>query len=107
MEVYESDIFQQSCVAQSNPSPVINWHKDGQQILVDSSITITSPTPSMSIIMIGKVHRSHAGKYTCVASNEAGVVEESVLLKVKGILSHMILVLFMKINEQLNVVLVF
>ena len=67
------------------------WLKNDREILDDTTITISNPTPAMSVIMITNVHRSHSGKYSCVATNQAGHVEQHVQLKVKGIFPQKIL----------------
>ncbi|KAK4311637.1 hypothetical protein Pmani_016876 [Petrolisthes manimaculis] len=81
LEVLEGDSFQQSCIAQSSPPPLLRWQKDGS-IVMDSSVSVSSPTPSMAIIIIPRVAKTHSGTYSCLASNQAGRVEESIVLTV-------------------------
>lgn len=84
LETLEGDTFQQSCIAQSSSTPLLRWLKDGQ-IIMDQSVSVSSPTPAMAIIIIHQVTRAHSGTYTCMASNQAGKVKESIILSVKGI----------------------
>lgn len=96
-EVFEGETFQQSCiVASSSPQPSVTWRKDGSVLSqgsmdshssMDSQVLISNPTPSMSLLIIGDVKRTHGGNYSCEASNGAGTVRQSVFLKVKGIYS--------------------
>lgn len=81
--MFEGYIFQITCVAQSDPHPTITWLKDGSA-LTDPSISVSYPTPMMSLLIIAQSQREHAGEYTCVASNPAGQVTKSSRLKVKG-----------------------
>lgn len=83
LEVLEGDSFQQSCIAQSSPPPLLRWQKDGS-LVMDSSVSVSSPTPSMAIIIIPRVSQTHSGTYTCSASNRAGRVDESIVLTVNG-----------------------
>lgn len=82
-EVFEGNIFQITCVAQSDPHPTITWLKDGSA-LTDPSVSVSYPSPMMSLLIIAQSQRKHAGEYTCVASNPAGQVTKSSKLKVKG-----------------------
>lgn len=84
LEVLEGDTFQQSCIAQSSPPPLLSWLKDGQ-IIMDPSVSVSSPTPAMAILVVPQVAQSHSGTYTCAASNQAGRAEESIVLVVNGI----------------------
>lgn len=83
LEVLEGDPFQQSCIAQSSPPPLLTWLKDGH-IITDPSVSVSSPTPAMAILVVPQVAQSHSGTYTCSASNQAGQVEESIVLVVNG-----------------------
>lgn len=81
--MFEGYIFQITCVAQSDPHPTITWLKDGSA-LADPSVSVSYPSPMMSLLIIAQSQRQHAGEYTCVASNPAGQVTKSSRLKVKG-----------------------
>ena len=85
-EVFEGEPFQQSCIlASSKPAPIISWSKDGLPLNPNSpSVVISSPTASMSLLIISEVKRSHSGEYSCLATNQAGTSSRTVLLKVKG-----------------------
>lgn len=88
LKVLEGDTFQQSCIAQSSPPPLLTWLKDGQ-IITDPSVSVSSPTPSMAILVVPQVAHSHSGTYTCSASNQAGQTEESIVLVVNGTIFFM------------------
>lgn len=85
LEVYEGESFQQTCIAQTRPPPHLYWYREGHDLRKDLSVAISSPTPSIALIEILKVARFHEGVYFCRAINDAGEVEQSVRLKVKGI----------------------
>lgn len=82
-EVFAGYIFQITCVAQSDPPPRITWLKDGS-MLTDTSISVSYPSPMMSLLVIPQSQKTHAGEYTCVAENPAGQVTKSSKLNVKG-----------------------
>lgn len=84
LELLEGDTFQQSCIAHSSPPPLLQWLKEGQMIM-DPSVTVDTPNPAMSTIVIVRVTQAHSGGYTCLASNRAGKAEETIHLTVNGI----------------------
>ena len=59
-----------SCSVDGNPSPVVTWTKNGEELNVtaNSRINVLSTNNNHSLI-ITNVNRSDAGQYTCVASN--------------------------------------
>ena len=59
-----------SCSVDGNPSPVVTWTKNGEELNVaaNSRINVLS-THNNHSLTITNVNRSDAGQYTCVASN--------------------------------------
>ncbi|GIY25107.1 hemicentin-1 [Caerostris extrusa] len=66
------------CIAEGIPDPKVRWYKSSVEIQPVSYIQIT-PDGSLSIY---DVQETDAGEYTCVAENEAGSRNETMLLNV-------------------------
>ncbi|KAM9324527.1 hemicentin-1 [Gastrophryne carolinensis] len=67
------------CIAAGDPTPQVNWLKNGLPLPVSSQIRLLS---SGQILRISKIHKSDGGSYTCVASSRAGVDKKDYILKV-------------------------
>lgn len=63
------------------PTPTITWSKAGVDLHNRGFIEVTSTSTTL---IIDKVHRYDAGKYTLVAENSAGKQEVNILVKVYG-----------------------
>ena len=64
------------CVAKSDLNPTVTWLKDGKPLLpVDSTIL------QNNTLVIPSVRNSHAGSYTCRASNALSTIEAHVEIK--------------------------
>lgn len=63
------------------PTPAITWSKPGVDLHNRGFIEINT---SSTTLIIDKVHRYDAGKYTLVAENSAGKQEVNILVKVYG-----------------------
>ncbi|GBM98114.1 Hemicentin-1, partial [Araneus ventricosus] len=66
------------CIAEGIPDPRVRWYKGSVEIQPLSYIQITSDG-SLSIY---DVQETDAGEYTCVAENEAGTANETMVLNV-------------------------
>lgn len=69
----------------------IMWLLNGQP-LIDDSVSVGKLNKRLGYLNIESVNGHHAGNYTCVASNQAGVAEQMDRLIVNGIpltLSHL------------------
>uniref|UniRef100_A0A673IBQ3 Hemicentin-1 n=1 Tax=Sinocyclocheilus rhinocerous TaxID=307959 RepID=A0A673IBQ3_9TELE len=71
MSVLLNDSIQLVCRAEGNPTPEIQWLKDGKT-LSRTSIFFSRISPDGSTLTVTAVHTSDSGKYTCVATNQAG-----------------------------------
>lgn len=76
------------CTISSGDLPVtISWLKDGQlltpNLALAKQITI-KPDSDQSTLKFNKVRLDHAGNYTCVAKNRAGIQAHSAQLIVRG-----------------------
>ncbi|XP_073667498.1 hemicentin-1 isoform X2 [Paramisgurnus dabryanus] len=71
MSVLLNDSIQLVCRAEGTPTPEIRWLKDGKTLsrTAQSNIKIS---PDGSTLTVTALHTSDSGKYTCVATNQAG-----------------------------------
>ncbi|XP_075038771.1 hemicentin-1 [Mixophyes fleayi] len=67
------------CLVIGDPTPQINWLKNGLPLSVSSQIRLLS---SGQVLRISRVQKSDEGAYTCVASNRAGVDKKDYNLQV-------------------------
>uniref|UniRef100_A0A8C1I856 Hemicentin 1 n=1 Tax=Cyprinus carpio TaxID=7962 RepID=A0A8C1I856_CYPCA len=68
MSVLLNDSIQLVCRAEGNPTPEIQWLKDGKTLIH----IFYRISPDGSTLTVTAVHTSDSGKYTCVATNQAG-----------------------------------
>lgn len=69
------------CLANGTPAPKILWRKDDQPLNLDFHVILENQGMSLHI---AKSEADDTGRYTCVASNEAGEVSKHFTLKVLG-----------------------
>lgn len=83
-------------VSRGDPPIVIEWYKD--YILIDNDNLLNSRIPGVSVdqnnrftsvLMIDPIQLSHAGKYTCKASNEWASRSVSGTLSVNGMKNNL------------------
>ena len=77
-----------TCSVLKGDNPIkIRWMLNNQTIDSKShpNIIITKSGKKISLLVIDSVTASHAGEYTCVASNLAGISTHSAVLSVNGI----------------------
>ena len=79
------DFAQLTCVVSRGDMPVtITWSLKGQKLNSGPSITTTMVGTRTSMLIISDVDFTHIGEYTCRATNNAGSVTHSAVLKVNG-----------------------
>ena len=79
------DFAQLTCVVSRGDMPVtITWSLKGQKLNSGPSITTTMVGTRTSMLIISDVDFTHIGEYTCRATNKAGSVTHSAVLKVNG-----------------------
>ncbi|XP_048833472.1 hemicentin-1 isoform X1 [Brienomyrus brachyistius] len=61
------------CEAQAVPTPRLTWYKDGQLLIADHHVTIST---NGRVVQIKHAQVSDTGRYTCVATNIAGEDEK-------------------------------
>lgn len=60
------------------------WYLNGIPLTQDANIKIGSFGKKMSVLTIDSLSEEHAGNYTCVAHNRAGMASAVADLTVKG-----------------------
>ncbi|CAH8874719.1 unnamed protein product [Trichobilharzia szidati] len=76
-EAYEARWIQFRCIANGHPKPDIRWMHNG-------NIIPSNPSKNgVGSLVLGPLRTDQAGRYTCVAKNDAGSVEYDFELKVK------------------------
>lgn len=65
----------------------VNWLLNGKDISLFSGVITNQVSKKISALSIDSVDESHAGEYTCVASNAAGNTSVSAVLQVNGTLN--------------------
>ncbi|KAK2508441.1 hypothetical protein MC885_016939, partial [Smutsia gigantea] len=68
-----------TCFADGTPAPKMSWLRDGQPLGLDTHLTISTQGMVLQLI---KAETEDSGRYTCIASNEAGEVSKHFILKV-------------------------
>ncbi|XP_055275068.1 hemicentin-1 isoform X3 [Moschus berezovskii] len=68
-----------TCFTNGTPAPRISWLRDGQPLGLDTHLSISSQGMVLQLI---KAETEDSGRYTCIASNEAGEVSKHFILKV-------------------------
>uniref|UniRef100_A0A182NC81 Down syndrome cell adhesion molecule n=1 Tax=Anopheles dirus TaxID=7168 RepID=A0A182NC81_9DIPT len=72
-----------SCAVAKGDTPIdINWMFNGSIIHSNDGVLISKSGQKISILSIESVQPRHAGNYTCIARNRAGLVEHTSELKV-------------------------
>ncbi|CAO4383374.1 unnamed protein product [Caenorhabditis nigoni] len=67
------------CPVTGHPFPTIKWLKNGVEVTSDENIRIVEQGQTLQILLTDS---AHAGKWSCVAENDAGVKELEMLLDV-------------------------
>uniref|UniRef100_A0ABM5GDB4 Hemicentin-1 n=1 Tax=Pogona vitticeps TaxID=103695 RepID=A0ABM5GDB4_9SAUR len=67
------------CLADGIPAPRMSWLKDGQSFILGSHVTLENQDMGLHM---AKSESDDTGRYTCIASNEAGEVNKHFNLKV-------------------------
>ena len=78
------EISRLQCQFSGQPTPSIQWFKDGQPIsLEDQRVTITAESPTLSVLTINNTTMDDKGVYSVKVTNSAGEVEGKANLNVK------------------------
>lgn len=62
----------------------ITWLHDNETVENDNTLSVIRVTKKTSTLNIDSVQETHAGRYTCIAKNEAGYCSHSTDLHVNG-----------------------
>ncbi|XP_075384531.1 hemicentin-1 isoform X2 [Tenrec ecaudatus] len=68
-----------TCFADGTPAPSMSWLRDGQALELGPHVTVNTHG---TVLQIAEVATEDSGRYTCIASNEAGEVSKHFILKV-------------------------
>ncbi|XP_050305195.1 cell adhesion molecule Dscam2 isoform X18 [Anthonomus grandis grandis] len=83
-EVNTGDSVQLSCYVNKGDMPLtFSWHLNGRNVEKLPEINVSLFGKKTSLLNIDSVKASHAGNYTCVASNKAGISSFTAELTVK------------------------
>lgn len=69
------------CLTDGTPVPTMSWFKNGHPLSLGARLTSSNQGMVLHFV---KAEVGDAGKYTCVASNEAGDISKHFSLKVLG-----------------------
>lgn len=69
------------CLTDGTPAPTMSWFINGRPLSLGAHLTSSNQGMVLNFV---KVEISDTGKYTCVASNEAGDTSKHFSLKVLG-----------------------
>lgn len=83
------------------PAPCVIWSKPGVDLQNRGFVEVTKTSTTL---IIDKVNRYDAGKYTLVAENCAGKREVHILVKVYGKLIDLLLVVFLKFIQVYSLI---
>lgn len=74
------------CTVLSGDLPIMfSWMLNGKPITEDLKVNIAAFGKKVSVLNIDSIAGKHAGNYTCLATNVAGLSTFSTMLTVKGI----------------------
>ncbi|KAF5916712.1 hypothetical protein HPG69_005507 [Diceros bicornis minor] len=68
-----------TCFTGGTPTPRMSWLRDDEPLGLDAHLTISTQGMVLQLI---KAETEDSGRYTCIASNEAGEVSKHFILKV-------------------------
>lgn len=84
-KVNEGDMAQLNCFVHKGDEPLrVSWSLKGDVISSEPSITTTMIGTRTSMLMISSIGYRHSGVFTCTATNKAGTVSHSAVLRVNG-----------------------
>jgi len=86
--VVEKQDAELQCVVYGDPSPQIEWFKDGKLLRNSRSVRIThsvlsNPIHTVSLLLVQNASSSQSGEYSIQASNEHGTCRKTIILNGK------------------------
>lgn len=83
------DMTSLQCTVSKGDLPLnIQWLHNGVVIQPSEGIIINQMSKRIIAMSIESVHATHAGEYTCSASNKAGTISHTAVLNVNGDFNH-------------------
>ncbi|XP_030626728.1 hemicentin-1 [Chanos chanos] len=77
--VVKGNMMSLVCISDGTPTPTMSWLKEGTAVSVDNHLTLLNQGTTLQI---SQARVSDTGRYTCLASNEAGEASRHFNLKV-------------------------
>ncbi|KAM4861104.1 hemicentin-1 [Thomomys bottae] len=68
-----------TCFTDGTPTPSVSWVRNGQPVGLDAHLTVNTQGMVLQLI---KADTEDSGRYTCIASNDAGEASKHFILKV-------------------------
>lgn len=81
MTVIKGSSTSMKCFTDGTPAPTVSWFKNGNPLSLGAHLTSSDQGMVLHFV---KAEIGDTGKYTCVASNEAGDISKHFSLKVLG-----------------------
>lgn len=81
MTVVKGSSALMKCLTVGNPAPTMSWFKNGHPLSLGDHLMSSNQGMALHFV---KAEIGDTGKYTCVASNEAGDISKHFSLKVLG-----------------------
>lgn len=72
------------CNVKGDPPFEIYWKKNHRRIDSDDGILITRSGQKLSLLNIESAQPRHAANYTCSVKSQAGIIEQTIQLRVNG-----------------------
>lgn len=83
--INEQDMVSASCTVNKGDLPIdIIWTKNGGRVYTNDGLVVNRNSQRLSVLSIESVRARHAGNYTCVATNNAGITKHWTMLAVNG-----------------------
>ena len=82
--LFEGEELLLQCEVSGDPDPRMAWRRNGSEVSIDEDEVFTSYRDGVARLRLRDVQPQHAGEYVCVASNDAGTVQCSSRVTVKG-----------------------
>ncbi|XP_013377196.1 PREDICTED: hemicentin-1 isoform X3 [Chinchilla lanigera] len=79
LTIIQGNSTSMTCMTDGTPTPSVSWLRDGRPLGLDAHLIVS--TQGM-VLQLLKAETEDSGRYTCVASNEAGEVSKHFILKV-------------------------
>ncbi|KFD70456.1 hypothetical protein M514_00956 [Trichuris suis] len=80
----EGEHLQLNCAVSGQPTPTIQWFKNGEEIKATGLVKIESLPEGILTLVVQNAHVGDSGMYRCLATNEAGECSTEATVSVQG-----------------------